>query len=431
MASGTGKIPPGPAEAYDVGEELVTWMDAQRARFGNLYRATVYGKTVYVTSDPAHVQHILRRNWVNYRKGLAIRRVELLLGRGLISSEGEFWKSQRRLIQPAFHPQVLAGLTGAIADANADLLRRWEQAARDGESVNVTRDISLMVLGLVVGLIFGEDDAQVAPHFAILAEESARDLQFAQTFRPLRKVVADVATRRRAEGRVGMDFLGMLMAARDRDTGRPMPDNQLVTEIITLIVAGYETTALTLNWSWYLLARNPEAERKFADEIEEFRADPLPQPADARKPSYIRQVLDEAMRLYPPVWLITRRALRDDRLGEYVVPAGMEIYFSPYIIQRHPEFWEAPDRFDPDRFAPERVKDRPTLATHPFSAGPRSCIGEALARLEMEIHMTMVGRRLRLRSADEQTLVLEFGVNLRNRRDFVMLPERRAVAPAH
>jgi cytochrome P450 len=428
MPGGAGKIPHGPCEPYDPSQELVDWMELQRRQFGDIYRACVYGSDIYVVSDPQYVHHILRKNWQNYRKGLAIKRVELLLGRGLISSEGDFWKSQRRRIQPAFHHTVIAGLTKVITDANATLLEKWERAARNRESVNVTHDISLMVLEMVLVSIFGEDYPQVAPHFSILAEESARDLQFAQTFKPLRKVVARVAAQRRAEGRIGMDFLGMFMEARDRDSGEVMSDAQLVTEIITLIVAGHETTALTLNWTWYLLAKNPDAEEKFVAELEILCGDHLPELAELQKFTYTRQILDEALRLYPPVWLITRKAQHDDRLGDYVVPAGTEIYFSPYLIQRHPDLWKAPERFDPGRFDPDRSRDRHPLAMHPFSAGPRNCIGEALARLEMQIHLLMIGKRLRLRRADETPLELEFGVNLRNRHDFIMTPEIRAWA---
>jgi cytochrome P450 len=216
----------------------------------------------------------------------------LLLGRGLISSEGNFWKSQRRLIQPAFHGDVIAGLINVITEANASLLGKWERAASRQQTVNVTHDLSVMVLELVLTAIFGEDYEQVAPAFSILAEESARDLQFAQTFRPLRKIVAQVAARRRAANRWSMDLLGMLMAARDRDSGQVMPEAQLVTEIMTLIVAGHETTALTLNWVWYLLSRNPEAEAKLSRELAVPGGDERARRATARRVTYISHIID-------------------------------------------------------------------------------------------------------------------------------------------
>jgi cytochrome P450 len=428
MSATTSLIPPGPREPYDPSQEIAGWLEAQRATYGDIYRASVYGSIIYVVSDPRYAQHVLRRNWQNYTKGPAIRRVELLLGRGLMTSEGELWKTQRRLIQPAFHDQVIAGLAPAIADANTALAEQWERAARDHASVNVTHDISLMVLRVVLVSIFGDDYPRIAARFGVLAEEPTRDLQFAQTFRPLRKLVGEIAARRRAEQRIAADFLGMLMDARDRDTGQGMSDAQLVVEIITLVVAGHETTAATLGWVWHLLAENPDAERKFHKELSGLDSDLPPKYAALERFVYTRQVIEEAMRLYPPGWLMTRRALNDDQLGDYFVPAGTEIYISPYIIQRHPDLWPAPDRFDPDRFAGPPSKARHPLATLPFSAGPRNCIGEALARCEMQMHAIMIGRRLRLRRADAAPLELEFGVNLRNRRDFIMVPELRAPA---
>ena len=425
------KLPLGPSEQYDTSQELLNWLEIHRVKFGDIYKASIYGSDVYVVSDPEYVQHILRRNWQNYRKGLAVKRVSLLLGPGLISSEGEFWKNQRRMIQPAFHSKVILGLTKVIVDVNAALLKKWEKSAKCEEHINVTHDISFMVLKLVLTSIFGEDYQRVASHFSILAEETARDLQFAQKFRALRKVITQVAAQRRIENRTCADFLGLLMEARDRDSGQFMPDNQLVTEIMTLIVAGHETTALTLNWTWYLLSQNPSVEEKLSSELGRLRADEFPELAGPIRFDYVDKVLNEALRLYPPVWLITRKALSDDYLGDYFVPAGTEVYFSPYIIQRHPDLWTAPDCFDPDRFDSNQSKVRHTLAMHPFSAGPRNCIGENLARVEMQIHLIMIARRLRLRCADEKPVDLDLGVNLRSKRDFIMTPEIKVLAAGH
>ena len=216
------------------------------------------------------------------------------------------------------------------------------------------------------------------------------------------------------------------MEARDRDNGQVMPDRQLVNEIMTLIVAGHETTASALNWAWYLLSQHPEVEAKLSSELHRSVAE-LPNLDDLPKFIYTRQVLDEALRLYPPGWLMTRRALRDDQLGDYFVPAGTEIYISPYFIQRHPDLWEAPDRFDPDRFDPDHSQDRHPLASLPFSAGPRNCIGEFFARVEMQIHLMTIAKRLRLRYVEKALPELNAGVNLRSNQDFIMSPEIKAL----
>ncbi|HTW94728.1 MAG TPA: cytochrome P450 [Tepidisphaeraceae bacterium] len=417
-----GRLPPGPAEKYDPSEDLLRWMNDQFNRFGSIFRASVYGTDVYVVSDPEHVDHVLRRNWQNYKKGQAIKRIGFLLGNGLMVSEGEFWKSQRRMIQPAFHDKAIGAVINVILAANTALLQKWKDAARAKESVNITSDISHMVLKVLLICIFGDDYEQVAPHFNILSDESARNLQFAQRFRPLGKIVSQVAGQRRKQNRTATDMLGMLMKARDR-RNQAMPDSQLVCEVMTLIVAGHETTASTLNWVWHLLSKSAEAEEKLWSELNAIPASGSPEIGDLAKFVYTRQVIEETLRLYPAGWLMTRVALKDDRLGDYLVPARTEIYISPYLIQRHPAFWEAPDRFNPDRFRPDELRTRRPMTTLPFSAGPRKCIGESFARIEMQIHLMTIAKHLRLRGTSEQSIQLEAGVNLRNRHDFIMTPQ--------
>ena len=292
---------------------------------------------MYVVSAPEYCERILRRNWRNYpRKGQVVKRIALLLGNGIIASNGEFWANQRRMMQPAFTKNAICGMTNIITSANSELLEQWKQAAKRRETVNVTRDISLMVLKLTLIAIFGEDYDTVAPHCGILAEESARNLEFAQTFRPFAKVILQLAAQRRRDNRTATDFLGRLMQARDRERGEPMPDAQLSKEIMTLIIGGHETTACLLNWMWYLLSKHPEVETKLSAEFEHLPWGDVPAFDTLAKYTYTRQVIDEALRLYPPLWLMTRKALNDDHLGDYFVPAGTEIYISPYLIQRSP-----------------------------------------------------------------------------------------------
>ncbi len=417
-----GRIPPGPAEKYDTSEDLLRWMKDQLDRFGSIYRASVYGTDVYVVSDPEHVDHVLRINWRNYKKGQAIKRIGFLLGNGLMVSEGEFWKSQRRMIQPAFHDRAINALNSVISAANIALLKKWKDAAHERESVNITSDISNMILRILLISIFGDDYEQVATHFNMLSDESVRDLQFAQRFRPLGKMVSEVVGQRRKQNRTAPDMLGVLMEPRDANR-QTMPDGQLVREIMTLIVAGHETTASTLNWTWYLLSQSAEVEEKLSRELDALPGSGRPQIEDLSKFVYTRQVIEETLRLYPAGWLMTRAALKNDQLGDYFVPAGTEIYISPYLIQRHPAYWEAPDRFNPDRFGSDESRTRHPMTMIPFSAGPRKCIGESFARIEMQIHLMTIAKHLRLRSVREQSIQLEAGVNLRNKHDFIMTPE--------
>jgi cytochrome P450 len=419
----TKHIPPGPIAAYHTDQELLQWLREQFTRFGDIYSASIYGTKAYVINAPDYVEHVLLKNWQNYVKGQAIKRVALLLGKGLMVSEGDFWISQRRMIQPAFHRKVIGSLTGIIFAANRGLLAEWERAARQSTPVNVTRDLSRTVLEVVLRAIFGDDYAEAAPHFNMLSEQPERSLEFADAFRPLANIVIKLAVHRRAANRDSADILGLLMQARDREGGQVMPDRQLAKEIMTLVVAGHETTASVLNWTWYLLSQHPQAEEKLSRELRDSLEGELPVLDELPRFAYTRQVIEEAMRLYPPGWLMTRKALKDDQLGNYFVPAGTEIYISPYLIQRHPALWDEPDRFDPERFAPEPSQRRPPLAMLPFSAGPRNCIGEFFARIEMQIHLMIVAQRLRLRYEEIHPPELAGGVNLLSRHDFIMTPE--------
>lgn len=415
-------IPKGPPGEFDSGQDLLEWIDGNFKSYGNIFRARIFSKDAYVVSSPEYAQHVLRNNWTNYRKGLAIKRIALLLGNGLMVSEGEFWIGQRRMIQPAFHRNVIAGLYDLMKTANLKLVEKWEKAAQQNHTVNVTGDVSLMVLEVTLRAVFGNDYPLVASFFHVLRENPVRNLEFAQSFSDLRKILAGIIDRRRRESRKGTDVLGILMDAHDV-RGKPMPDGQLVAEAITIIVAGHETTASTLNLIWYLISQNPEVEQRLIAEVQSLGAEGFPEIEDLPKLTYTRSVIDEALRLYPPGWLLTRRAENDDRLGDYFVPAGTEIYISPYIIQRHPELWIEPNEFRPERFYTIDAREKRSASFLPFSIGPRNCIGELFARTEIQVHLIMVAGRVRLQYRKGKLPELEAGVNLRARHDFLMLPE--------
>jgi cytochrome P450 len=222
---------------------------------------------------------------------------------------------------------------------------------------------------------------------------------------------------------VAPDILGLLMSARGPDGGAAMSDGQLISEVMTLVVAGHETTAITLAWAWWLLSQNPEVEQRLHQELDGPGGAQLFEGHD--RFTLTRQVIEETMRLYPPGWLMTRRAICDDQLGEHQIRAGTEVYISPYFLQRNPAYWTDPERFDPDRFSAERSAGRPELAMLPFSAGPRNCVGETLARLEMQVHLTTIASQLRLRCCTHEPPQLSAGVNLRSKSDFIATPMLR------
>jgi cytochrome P450 len=415
------RVPPGPQEDPQTPDDLLSWIGDRFKVFGDTYKASLYGTNVYVTRDLAFAHHVLVENWQNYVKGQFIKRVALLLGNGLMVSEGELWKRQRRMIQLAFHHDSVSGLTRLIATVNSELLTKWRLAAQRNETINVTRDVSHMALEVVLRSILSDDYEQIAVHFNFLSDESARDLAFAHTFRRLGKLILQVAERRRKEHVEFTDILGVVLRARDPHSGQPMQNGQLINEILTLIVAGHETTASTLGWTWYLISQHPDVDERLSSELNNLTK--LPEMDDLRRFPYSQQIVEESMRLYPSGWLMTRKALRDDRLGDYFVPAGTEIYISPYFIQRHPTVWDDPDRFNPDRFGLPNAKELHRLAMIPFSAGPRNCIGASFARMEMQIHLMTIAKELRLRYFQSRPIELDAGVNLRSKYDFIMNPE--------
>jgi len=420
-----GRIPAGPQEKYRATDDLLDWMGCQFRTFGDIYRASVYGTSVYATRMVEFAHYVLVENSQNYVKGQFIERVAVLLGNGLMVSEGDLWKRQRRMIQPAFNHESVGAVTKLISAVNSELLRKWQLAARRNESVNVTRDVSGMALEVVLRFILGDDYEQVGFHFDLLSHEKTRDMKFAFSFRALREIILQIIDRRRKDPATSADALGVLMQARDPQSSQLMQDRQLIDEILTLIVAGHETTASTLNWAWYLISQHPEVEQRLSDELNYLTT--FSEFDDLPRFLYTRQIIDEVMRLYPAGWLITRKALRDDRLGEYFVPGGTEIYVQLYFIQRHPDVWEEPDRFNPDRFRPDNSKHRHRLATIPFSAGPRTCIGALFARIEMQIHLLTIAKCLRLRYIELRPIELDAGVNLRSKYDFIMYPEIKIV----
>ena len=417
----TTLIPEGPSAEFDPGMDLRVWIGNNFKIYGDIFRTKILGKNVYIVSSPEYAQHVLRNNWTNYRKGLATKQIALLLGNGLMVSEGQFWISQRRMIQPAFHRDLIASLYHVMRSTNSKLVEKWEKAAQRKDTVNVTSDISLMVLEVTLRALFGADYPVVAPFFKILHDNPERDLAFAQHFSGLRKIVTGVIERRRRDASKSADILSVLMQARDQKA-RHMPDGQLVTEVMTLVVAGHETTASTLNLLWYLVSQNKEVERLLTAEIEGLIVDGFPDIENLTKFKYARLVVDETLRLYPPGWLLTRQAKHDDKLGDYFVPAGTEIYISPYVIQRHHDLWIEPNSFRPEQFYTTDVREKRSAAMIPFSIGPRNCIGELFARTEMQVHLIMVASRVQLRYIKGEPPELEAGVNLRAKNDFIMSP---------
>ena len=429
---------PQPPEAdiqFDIGatDDTLERMTELFARHGDIYRVFSPGRKSYtfVINHPDDVKRVLVGNHRNYTKGVGLNRVKILLGNGIMTSEGELWRRQRYMMQPMFHRRIITEFARLIATANDRFIERWEAQARRGELVNVTDDMSELTLDIVLRSIFGRDLERLASQlggnpFEVLTKDQARNLRFAYKFRSLAKLVGELVQRRRGEPEQHFDYIAMLMDARDKETGDPMGDRQLIDEVLTLIVAGHETTASGLNWTWYLLSQHPEADARLHAEIESVpEEDTPPSLAQMEALPYTQQVVNEALRLYPPGWLLSRRTIGADVLAGFAVPAGTDVLLSPYLLHRHPRYWLEPDAFRPERFAPDHEAERPRFAYMPFAAGPRHCIGEAFALYEMLMHLYKVARHYRLSYPSGEPIELEAQINLRTRKPLFMRLERR------
>lgn len=424
-----GHLAPGPDQGYDLdaNDETLPVLQQLRSQFGPICRVPSLTRAGdgLVIHDPDDIRRVLLTNRGNYVKGAGLERVRVLLGNGLIVSDGDLWARQRRMIQPAFQGQATRGFAPVVEQVNADLLTRWSAHADSGEPIDLTHELSSVALEIVLRALFGPDfdrlvETEGGSPFDLLTEESRRDLQFAARFRGLARFVRAIIDARRQEARVESDWLSMLMQARDKASGEPMPDRALLDEVMTLIVAGHETTASTLNWTWYLLSRHPEAEAALHAAIAQAAPaaavhpdQPLATPFASA--DHVEQVLQEALRMYPPVWLFSRRAMQDDTLGGYHVPAGTDIFICPYLLHRDTAQWERPEEFLPARFMPDAAAGRHRFAYLPFSAGPRFCVGAGFAIAEMAMHLTMVAERFRLVLVDAEPAEAEFQINLRTR----------------
>ncbi|HUD33516.1 MAG TPA: cytochrome P450 [Variovorax sp.] len=421
---------PGPQERFDLdaNDESLPLLQTLVRRHGGTFAVPSVSRSggSLVINDPDDIRRVLLTNRANYTKGAGLDRVRMLLGTGLITSDGEFWTRQRRMMQPVFTGNANRAVMPLVQNLNDGLIERWAVIADTGETVDLTEELSALALDVVLRALFGRDfdrlvQAEGGNPFELLTRESRRDLQFAARFRALTRHVRAIVESRRQDGRAESGWLSMLMRARDPHSGEPMSDRALVDEVMTLIVAGHETTASTLNWTWYLLSQHPHVEAALHAAVASATPQGNQATDDASEagapgaPGFVEQVLQEALRLYPPAWLFSRRALQDDVLGGYHVPAGTDVFICPYLLHRSAAYWDRPDEFLPRRFAPESAAGRHPFAFLPFSAGPRFCIGAGFAMAEMAMHVATVAERFSLQYVGPVPAEPAFQINLRTR----------------
>jgi cytochrome P450 len=386
------------------------------ARQGDVVRLALPGTTFLVT-HPAHVKHVLQDNNQNYEKGWVFNRIRPYWGESLLTAEGDVWRQQRRRVQPSFNREHTTGFAPIVTARTAEMLGRWENSAAARQELPLYNEMTELALVIIGDVLFGVDLWSDAAEMARAAQSALGVLKkrvaalaplplwvptgdnrrFNAAMRTLnQRIAAIVAQKRGAADDHGPSFLSMLMAARDGETGTAMTDRQLHEEILGMLQQGHDTVGECLAWTWYLLSLHPEIERKLHAEIAAVAGNRVPAVADLPRLPYTHMVLQEALRVYPPVWVIPRDAIADDEIAGHRIPRGSTILLSPYITHRHPEFWENPEAFDPERFLPGPSHDRPRHAYFPFGAGPRLCMGVDMAMMEMMLIVVMVVQRFRV-----------------------------------
>lgn len=399
----------------------------------------------FLISNPEYIKHVLHNPKIYGKDIVTYHRLRELIGLGLITSEGDFWLRQRRIEQPAFHKQRIAGFAAAMVGAAEAATERWSRAAEKREAIDIADEMTRVTMQIVCETLLGADAGaegeQASRAFAELNEltadrakalvalplwiPTATNRHYRASLSQLDDAVYRIIARRRAEKEEGSDLLSMLMHARDTETGESMTDLQLRDEVTTILLAGHETTAVALSWTFHLLSQNPQAEERLRTELTTVLAGRAPTVADLERLPYLRMVIDESLRLYPPVFVTVRGMRADDDLDGYRIPKGALIFVSAWVVHRSPALWEEPLAFRPERFAPERRKGQHHYTYFPFIGGPRQCIGNTFALMEAQLVLATLLQRFRLTpKPDHPPIVAAPLMTLRPRPGVYMIPTR-------
>ncbi|WP_254544539.1 cytochrome P450 [Halomarina pelagica] len=429
--------PPGPSgypvvgNTYHYARDPFSFMDAVRRAYGDVARFTLGPVDAYMLSNPDDVERVLVTEEPTFRKAdFGDEAVHALLGKGLLLSEGTFWEEQRRLAQPAFTMGRVSGLVETMAEKTAATLDEWT----DGETMNVHLELARLTVEIIVEAMFGTEidertvrtvqdnleplGARFEPdpiRFLVPSwVPSAENREYYDALSTLEGVVEDLIERRRGTEAEGTDFLSILLRAQARGD---QTDRQLRDEMMTMLLAGHDTTALTLTYAFHQLGCHPEVERRLHEEVDRVLGDAQtsesaragderlrPTMADLRDLEYTERVLKETMRLLPPVYTLFRQANADVRVGGYRVPKDALVMLPQWVVHRDPAYWDDPETFDPDRWLPERSRDRHRYAYFPFGAGPRHCIGKQFSMVEAKVIASTIAGRFSLELVSDADL---------------------------
>jgi cytochrome P450 len=391
--------------------DVLRFILGEARRQGDVARFRLGSRPCFLVTHAEGVKAVLQEGHASFRKNPHYTdTVGVVLGQGLITSEGELHLRNRRLMQPAFHVREMEGVARVVVRLADELAGEWEGALSRGAVVDVHDDMSRLALKVVLETLFGNDLApetlaRMIPVLRELNEDifrivkvprwvpTARNRRFGEALAEIEDVLNGIMATRRGFHAPGNDLLGTLMSARDPETGESLGDRALRDEVVTMFAAGHETSANSLAWTLEAIGRNPEVGARLREELRrELGGSPPTLAALARLP-YVRMVVEESMRLYPPTYLMDRVAARDVEVGGIRIPAGATVYLSPYVTHRRPDYWEAPEIFDPERFSPDRAAARPRFAYFPFGAGPRQCIGSGFASMEIQLALATLAQR--------------------------------------
>ena len=445
-----GTVPPGPKHFPITGISPRALLAFRRdppgfllemaARYGDVVYLKAGPRDFYLLNHPDLVEAVLVKRHRSFVKGPAVQATRGILGNGLLTSEDGYHLRQRRLIQPIFHRQRIEGYGQAMIHYAARMAGAWQT----GVPLDVAEAMSALTMSIVGKTLFGTEveaeAAAVGRAMHTLTEAFAKvngplgRLYQALRLPPVRRaesardqlnaIMVRLVAEHRAAGDQG-DLLSMLLAAQDEDDGQGMNDEQVRDEAMTLFLAGHETTANALNWTWLALSQNPAAEAQLHAELDTVLAGRVPTVQDLPRLTYTRMVLAESMRLYPPVWVIGRAAREEVEVGGTRIPAGATVITSQWVLHHDARFYPEPFAFKPERWTPEAQAQRPKFAYFPFGGGPRLCIGEQFAWMEGTLLLATLAQRWRLRLAPGQRMAMQPSITLRPRHGLVMVPERR------
>jgi cytochrome P450 len=381
----------------------------------------------YLLNHPDYIRHVLVDNNRNYTKETHSNRLfDRLVGNGLLTSEGHTWRKQRRMMQPAFHHLRLEQLDGMIVQAAQSMLDRWQEAFEANQPIDAAREMAALTLTVTTRSLLGVDLGDEARKAGDIINKAASYLekpsnpQLIQSAKEFGEIVDRIIQQRKQNFKDGGDLLSSMILAHDDKNGAQMDDEELRTQVMTLMLAGYETTASTLTWTWHLLSQNLWAMDRLRNEVRETLQGRPPRYSDLDHMPYIGMVLDESLRLFPPAWTLGRRAVDDDVIDGFHIPANTVIAICLYTLHRHPGFWDQPDVFNPERFSPENIKGRNKFTYIPFGAGPRQCIGNNFGLMEAALVMACILQRFELHLMKDVDVHPQAVFVLRPNRDVMM-----------